>query len=464
MRHVRPRSHMFALQGSQGLHVRGCSPSMSITRLDIKDQCFGVSQLSEVTELALTNRGIHDLGCLARECPSLTELNLGFNALVTLQGLGALTSLVKLNLSHNQLVALKGMGTLTSLTSLNISHNKVSSISGLSTCSGLRDLWVQSNQIKQANELSVFSSLSSLERLVFSPNPICKSLAADAYRPLIVALSPSLQGLDGLPVTDADRQAASAINVQDHIASSTATPFVDSGPRSVGSEVGRQRHSAPASTCGSMPGSPAQPARNGLPGQRGRLPARAPGLPRPVKPLLSDTGTLLCSYAWLLPAVCYWDLHVAALKAQCASDTLFSSPVMFAVHSGVQPLSLLSQGGLPLQQDSTAEMDGTLSSARSDDDLMSLLSDASTLGSGRGRRKTQTSKHIPRIKELPAGSQFNVRLLLTCVHAGCLMSPSRPPTHLMWCHWPTHPVAAVLASSVAAQQHSTTYSCGAADP
>eukprot|EP00798_Chlamydomonas_sp_ICE-L_P023718 gene23718-9269_t len=198
---------------------------MSISVYDIKTASF-TSNVKEVDELTLTNKGLVDLGDVG-EASNLRALSLAFNSLTSISALVSLKNLQTLNVSHNSVVSLKAIGSLVGLKTLNASHNKiVSGLAGLSKCSQLQYLYIQKNQIKNPEELRALSSLTPLKRLCCTSNPICSSLEADTSRLVLIALSPNLEILYGGIVTGDDETSAAKINLADAL---RATPAMLDG-------------------------------------------------------------------------------------------------------------------------------------------------------------------------------------------------------------------------------------------
>ncbi|KAG2484683.1 hypothetical protein HYH03_016512 [Edaphochlamys debaryana] len=203
---------------------------MSFTAWDIKEAAF-CSDVKDVEELILTNKGATDVGALS-QATNLRSLSLAFNALSSLQGLAPLCGLQSLNVSHNQLASLKGLAGLSNLASLNAAHNKVASLAPLSALSALTDLWLQSNALADPGELRVLGRLPGLQRLAIASNPLAKALPAEHVRLVALRLCPALKLIDGRAVDDTERAASESIDVEALLAARAAGP--SSAPPSSG--------------------------------------------------------------------------------------------------------------------------------------------------------------------------------------------------------------------------------------
>ncbi|GFR51360.1 hypothetical protein Agub_g13784 [Astrephomene gubernaculifera] len=195
---------------------------MSITAWDIKEAAFS-SDIKEVEELILTNKGATDVGSLS-QAVNLRSLSLAFNSLSSLSGLAPLLQLQSLNVSHNQLASLKGLQALSSLVNLNASHNKIVSLAPLSGLTSLADLWLQNNAVSAPGELRVLGTLPGLQRLAIANNSVAKALPADHLRLVALRLCPGLKLIDGRPVEAAEREASERLDIDVLLAARPAAP------------------------------------------------------------------------------------------------------------------------------------------------------------------------------------------------------------------------------------------------
>jgi len=182
---------------------------MRVTLQDIVE-LTGADDPRQLLELGLCNRYVDEVGYVAK-LGALQSLNLGFNELRSTRKLGALGQLLELNVMHNRLLVLDGLGGCARLRVLRASSNRVADIAGVAGCSELRDVWLQCNRLGDADEfLGVLARLPHLHTLVALPNPCCPAGCEAAFRHLAVASLRSLVSLDGVAVSDGDREDADA--------------------------------------------------------------------------------------------------------------------------------------------------------------------------------------------------------------------------------------------------------------
>jgi hypothetical protein len=118
-------------------------------------------------------------------------------------------SLRELDVSHNALVSLDGVEGLPHLKRLNASANALTNLSALSALTGLTELCLHRNQIAAAGELARLSSLVNLSRLSLFGNP-ATAAQADGGRGATLALLGELSPLSFLDfrLVTADERAA----------------------------------------------------------------------------------------------------------------------------------------------------------------------------------------------------------------------------------------------------------------
>ena len=152
----------------------------SLTQLDLGDNAvFDVSPLAKLdslTALALYSNNISDIAPLA-ELHSLTYLHLSSNAISEITPLAKLHSLTRLYLGYNTISDVSPLSVLDSLTSLDLSHSAVSDIAPLARLGSLEGLGLDGNDITDVAPLAELSSLTylSLSRnAIFDLAPLAK--------------------------------------------------------------------------------------------------------------------------------------------------------------------------------------------------------------------------------------------------------------------------------------------------
>jgi Leucine-rich repeat (LRR) protein len=122
---------------------------------------------------------------------SLVRLNVSFNCLTHLRGIGALTNLQQLDLGQNSLTQLEPTLTaLTNLSQLVCSRNKISSTEVVAQLPSLQFLALHNNSISTAADVLSLSQLTELKYLSLCNNPVCKQ---DNWQHATIALLPNLQ-------------------------------------------------------------------------------------------------------------------------------------------------------------------------------------------------------------------------------------------------------------------------------
>jgi Leucine-rich repeat (LRR) protein len=112
----------------------------------------------------LHNRGITTMkrGAL-QQCTNLRSLDLSFNAIVTVAGLGPLTSLKELKLYNNEIIHLHGLRAATSLQALQLQNNRVVTLEGVEALRNLRSLRVDGNLLGPSAKLVVGGGCTAVE-------------------------------------------------------------------------------------------------------------------------------------------------------------------------------------------------------------------------------------------------------------------------------------------------------------
>ena len=122
---------------------------------------------------------------------TITKMFTGFMAVRTIRTHSHLHSLRflnyfvfvwrSLNLSHNRLTDVSALAELQDLRVLNVSKNKISSVTGIVDLPSLEELWLRDNAIADIRNVQCLAALTSLRRLVFKPNPVCKLVRPQRY-------------------------------------------------------------------------------------------------------------------------------------------------------------------------------------------------------------------------------------------------------------------------------------------
>ena len=169
-------------------------------------------------KLAALPACVRSVGPRWRHADALCHLNLGFNALLTLEGLAALPNLEVLDVSHNRLATLVGVAGLPRLRRLFAHDNRLGRDRGdgddgawrgdpaallpLGALETLEELWVSHNFLRRPSELLRLAP--NLRILALAPNGVVDALEAK-YRPVVVGLLPRLAHLDALAVSPTER-------------------------------------------------------------------------------------------------------------------------------------------------------------------------------------------------------------------------------------------------------------------
>ena len=135
--------------------------------------------------------------------PTLNALNLSDNEICEIENLGPLQHLATVDLSGNVIETLRGVDgeQLTSLRELNVSGNRVSRV--VCPPCGVELLDLGENKIAEWSQVdAIGASFPRLRELVLCGNPVAEG---SQYRARVVRAIPTLQALDRVPVTDAER-------------------------------------------------------------------------------------------------------------------------------------------------------------------------------------------------------------------------------------------------------------------
>ncbi|KAK3257318.1 hypothetical protein CYMTET_33591 [Cymbomonas tetramitiformis] len=153
--------------------------------------CIPHSTLERVTklrELCILHNGLRTMPDFTVVRHTLTSLNLSFQSLSSMHGIGSLPNLSELYLNNNAITRVEGIEGCRELQRLWLHSNKISTVTTMASLSNLRELWLQSNAV---SNLTCLEGLVSLEVLALAGNPIAKlhHLEPLAYLPALRDLS-----------------------------------------------------------------------------------------------------------------------------------------------------------------------------------------------------------------------------------------------------------------------------------
>ncbi|XP_078516483.1 leucine-rich repeat-containing protein 9 [Lissotriton helveticus] len=138
---------------------------------------------------------------------NLKSLFLQGNEISQLEGLEGLQFLQKLALDHNRIkmITETSLAKQRCLLELHLEENRLRELSNLQHLLQLKKLFVAFNKIQETAELDKLESFPSIVELTILGNPISRKML---HRPILVFRLPSLQILDGIPVTTEERTRA----------------------------------------------------------------------------------------------------------------------------------------------------------------------------------------------------------------------------------------------------------------
>jgi dynein light chain 1 len=144
---------------------------------------------------------------------SCTQLSLSTNCIDRIAGLSGLNNLKILSLGRNLIKRIEGLDSVAgTLEQLWLSYNSIEKLHGLSSCKKLRVLFISNNLIASWAEIERLQDLPELQELVLIGNPLEQKHAATGdYRAQVVRRLPNLIKLEGVVVTQEDRDAAEAL-------------------------------------------------------------------------------------------------------------------------------------------------------------------------------------------------------------------------------------------------------------
>ena len=137
---------------------------------------------------------------------SLTRLNLHASGIAKISGLDACPNLVFLGLSFNAVTKVEGLDPLARLERLDLGFNALKRIEGLAGLGRLRALEMNDNALFRLEDLNALKRcVPDLTSLNLRGNAVSDN---GTYRGLVLRRLLALESLDGVPVTERDREAA----------------------------------------------------------------------------------------------------------------------------------------------------------------------------------------------------------------------------------------------------------------
>lgn len=116
----------------------------------------------EIEELDVYDNLIKKVGNALEGFERLKSLDLSFNDLKKMDGVGHLVNLTDLYFVQNRIRKIEGLEKLSKLRNLELGGNKITEIEGLEQCTGLEELWLGKNRITELKGLSTLSNLTIL--------------------------------------------------------------------------------------------------------------------------------------------------------------------------------------------------------------------------------------------------------------------------------------------------------------
>ena len=176
-----------------------CGSIESLTRYNI---------LPKLEVLHLGYNSISDIASLQLDrVPSIRSLFLQGNEITEIDGLHALTSLRDLVLDRNKIKSVGPNSFIRNdmLVELHLEENRLRELSHLHVLHNLQRLYLANNRLQDMSELDRLENLSNLVEVNLTNNAISRRLL---HRPLLVFRQPNLEIIDGIAVTDEERQKA----------------------------------------------------------------------------------------------------------------------------------------------------------------------------------------------------------------------------------------------------------------
>ncbi|XP_076442127.1 leucine-rich repeat-containing protein 9-like isoform X2 [Babylonia areolata] len=192
---------------SQQAKQRGLSGYPSKAASDLYSETFQ-PVLEHLEVLHLGYNGIKDMAALQLgRLPSLKALFLQGNEITKVEGLEGLHDLRELVLDRNKVKVMSeyAFANQWNLQELHLEENRLREVTALGCLENLQRLYLGSNRIQDISELEKLDTLSNLVELSVVNNAVARRLM---HRVVLVFRMPQLMIIDGIPVTDEERNKA----------------------------------------------------------------------------------------------------------------------------------------------------------------------------------------------------------------------------------------------------------------
>lgn len=171
---------------------------------------LGLTELCDLSTFTVVRRmqlGQNQLSSLDKvsSCVSLEELDVEHNMLTTLQGVASLVNLRRLDAAGNQLSDVLDVSKLPKLRELSLEDNFIDSLDVFAMLQGIVELFVSNNLIEELRSVLLLKQLPKLIVLDLAGSELCQ---ATDYRLYTIFHLRKIKVLDGIPITQAEHQAA----------------------------------------------------------------------------------------------------------------------------------------------------------------------------------------------------------------------------------------------------------------
>lgn len=118
-----------------------------------------------------------------------------------ISGINSLKHLKILSLGRNNIKTFAGLEVVGEhLEELWMSYNLIEKIKGVNVLKTLRVLYMSNNLVKDWTEFNRLQEIPNLQDLLFTNNPLCENLDAEAWRAQVTRRLPLLKKLDSIPI------------------------------------------------------------------------------------------------------------------------------------------------------------------------------------------------------------------------------------------------------------------------
>ena len=138
------------------------------------------------------------------------HLALSTNAIDKISNLSGLNNLKILSLGRNNIKKLESLEPVSgTLEELWVSYNNIERLMGIGCLKNLRVLYMSNNKVDKWSEFERLQELPALEELLFTNNPLEEVHSKQGnWRVEVIRRLPQLKKLDGIPITEQERQEA----------------------------------------------------------------------------------------------------------------------------------------------------------------------------------------------------------------------------------------------------------------